>query len=269
MTNEGGIKKEEEEMGVCDAVDDANNANNNNSNTNNNNNNTINSKQQQERMDLEEYVLPISYGSVAYWLGKKADEYHSHEWTVYLRGQCGIDLTHVIESVTFHLHPSFNEPKRVLVEPPYEVTETGWGEFEIAIEIKFLPFVGEDKEKLVANLKLFPDSDEVQKFGPQTTKKPLIVEQREELVFHKPKKSLWDAVKKTKKIEAETERVYFEYKECEHEQKSKHWQLWKNRQTQSKDDEELMKLWCAQKVTEERCAVLKAQLLMLDSYLES
>ena len=34
-----------------------------------------------------------------------------------------------------------------------------------------------------------------------------------------------------------------------------------------KDDEELMKLWCAQKVTEERCRVLKAQLMVLEGQL--
>jgi YEATS domain-containing protein 4 len=32
-----------------------------------------------------ELVVPICYGTCAYWLGKKADEYHSHKWTVYLR----------------------------------------------------------------------------------------------------------------------------------------------------------------------------------------
>ena len=32
-----------------------------------------------------ELVVPICYGTCAYYLGKKADEYHSHKWTVYLR----------------------------------------------------------------------------------------------------------------------------------------------------------------------------------------
>tara|TARA_B100000519_G_scaffold95902_1_gene83368 strand:+ start:479 stop:1381 length:903 start_codon:yes stop_codon:yes gene_type:complete len=214
----------------------------------------------------EEYVLPISYGSCAYWLGKKADEYHSHEWTVFVRGQNNRDLRDAIESVTFQLHPSFAEPKRVLTEPPYEVTETGWGEFEIGIEIRFHPEVGEDKEKLTANLKLFPDADEIAKSGPQTTKKPLVVEHREELIFHKPRKSFWEkAIKKRKTIDEETGKVSFAYDECE--AKSKHEALWKQREAKMRDDEELMKLWCAQKVTEERCRVLKAQLMVLEGQL--
>ena len=247
--------------------------------------------EQNPRIPDEEFILPISYGSVAYWLGKKADEYHSHEWTVFVRGQNNIDVQEVVESVTFQLHPSFAEPKRVLTEPPYEVTVTGWGEFEIGIEIKFRPEVGEEKEKLMANLKLFPDADEIAKTGPQTTKKPLVVENREELIFHKPRKSFWEkVVKKCKRVVEEEEeendaqgenenenendkkkkkrkkkKVSFAYEECE--AKSKHEMLWKQREAKMRDDEELMKLWCAQKVTEERCRVLKAQLMVLEGQL--
>lgn len=37
--------------------------------------------------------------------------------------------------VVFTLHSSFANPTRELVEPPYEVTEHGWGEFEIVVEV--------------------------------------------------------------------------------------------------------------------------------------
>ncbi|KAL3597126.1 hypothetical protein D5086_008763 [Populus alba] len=30
-----------------------------------------------------EISLPIVYGNIAFWLGKKANEYQSHKWTVY------------------------------------------------------------------------------------------------------------------------------------------------------------------------------------------
>jgi hypothetical protein len=60
-------------------------------------------------------------------------------------------------------------------------------------------------------------------------------------------------------------KVTFAYDECE--AKSKHEALWKQREAKMKDDEELMKLWCAQKVTEERCRVLKAQLMVLEGQL--
>lgn len=35
----------------------------------------------------------------------------------------------------FQLHNSFENPTRVVEEPPFELTETGWGEFEIGITI--------------------------------------------------------------------------------------------------------------------------------------
>jgi YEATS domain-containing protein 4 len=41
----------------------------------------------------------------------------------------------VCAQVTFHLHSSFNQPQRVMHSPPFELTETGWGEFEIGVTV--------------------------------------------------------------------------------------------------------------------------------------
>ena len=89
--------------------------------------------------------LPIVYGSVAFFLGKKADEYHTHKWTLYLRSPNQTkdnkndknqeDLSLCVAKVVFQLHTSFAQPVRELVEPPFEVTERGWGEFEAQIRI--------------------------------------------------------------------------------------------------------------------------------------
>jgi YEATS domain-containing protein 4 len=61
----------------------------------------------------------------------------SHKWTVYVRGASNEDLTAVVKRVVFQLHPSFNNPTRVVESPPFEVSECGWGEFEIAITLFF------------------------------------------------------------------------------------------------------------------------------------
>jgi YEATS domain-containing protein 4 len=79
--------------------------------------------------------LPIVTGSVAFYLGKKADEYQTHQWTLYLRGPRNEDLSTVASKVVFQLHASFAQPVRELTEAPYEVTERGWGEFEAQIRI--------------------------------------------------------------------------------------------------------------------------------------
>jgi YEATS domain-containing protein 4 len=74
--------------------------------------------------------LPIVYGSVAVYLGKKADEFSTHKWSLYLRGPNDEDISYCIAKVIFQLHPSFAQPIRELVSPPFEVTERGWGEYE-------------------------------------------------------------------------------------------------------------------------------------------
>ena len=42
-----------------------------------------------------------------------------------------------VKKVNFKLHDSYANANRTLTKPPYEVTETGWGEFEIVIKIYF------------------------------------------------------------------------------------------------------------------------------------
>lgn len=54
-----------------------------------------------------------------------------------MRGATNEDLGAVIKRVVFQLHPSFNNPVRVVESPPFELTECGWGEFEIVISLFF------------------------------------------------------------------------------------------------------------------------------------
>ena len=79
--------------------------------------------------------VPNAYGSIAIYLGNSADEYATHEWTLYVRGPNDEDLSAAVAKVVFSLHPSFPQPVRELTAPPFEVTEKGWGEFEASIRI--------------------------------------------------------------------------------------------------------------------------------------
>ena len=56
---------------------------------------------------------------------------------MFVRSPNGEDLSTFVEKVVFQLHPSFAIPVREVFQPPYEVTETGWGEFEASIRIFF------------------------------------------------------------------------------------------------------------------------------------
>ncbi|KAK9748212.1 hypothetical protein RND81_02G043600 [Saponaria officinalis] len=129
-----------------------------------------------------EASIPIAYGNVAFWLGKKASEYQSHRWTVYVRGAANEDLGVAVKRVVFQLHSSFNNPTRVVEYPPFELTECGWGEFEIAITLYFHSDVCDKPLSLYHHLKLYPEDDS----GPLSTKKPVVVESYDEIVFSEP-----------------------------------------------------------------------------------
>ena len=83
-------------------------------------------------------LKPIIYGNVAKYFGKKREEDgHTHQWTVYVRPYDNEDMSAYIKKINFKLHDSYANQNRVITKPPYEVTETGWGEFEIVIKIYF------------------------------------------------------------------------------------------------------------------------------------
>ncbi|KAL0582967.1 hypothetical protein ABG067_007100 [Albugo candida] len=123
---------------------------------------------------------PIAYGSIASYLGRKSEETKTHRWTIYLRGIENEDLSYMISKVEIHLHSSFANPVRVFTEPPYEVTELGWGEFETKIRLHFHDSL-EKPVEILHMLVLYPPSTQ-----PISTKKPVISEYYDELVFHEP-----------------------------------------------------------------------------------
>jgi YEATS domain-containing protein 4 len=125
---------------------------------------------------------PFIYGNATFWLGKAEKDEHSHKWTVFVRGVENEDLSTYIKEVHFVLHTSFENHIRVIKRPPYEVTETGWGEFAIQIIIHFKDESEEPPVTLSHHLKLFNDN----KALPQTTKVPVISEKYDEFVFVNP-----------------------------------------------------------------------------------
>ncbi|EFN79787.1 YEATS domain-containing protein 4 [Harpegnathos saltator] len=115
-------------------------------------------------------VKPIVYGNVARYFGKKREEDgHTHQWTVYVKPYHNEDMSTYVKKVHFKLHESYNNPNRIVMKPPYELTETGWGEFDIVIKIYF----HDPNER--------PSTPEI-----QLGKKSLISEFYEEIVFQDP-----------------------------------------------------------------------------------
>ncbi|XP_072309534.1 YEATS domain-containing protein 4 isoform X2 [Eucyclogobius newberryi] len=84
-------------------------------------------------------VKPIVFGNVARYFGKKREEDgHTHQWSVYVKPYRNEDMSAYVKKIQFKLHESYGNPLRVVTNPPYEITETGWGEFEIIIKIFFI-----------------------------------------------------------------------------------------------------------------------------------
>merc|ERR1739847_30972 len=146
-------------------------------------------KKGERRMKDVEVCLPICVGTVSFWLGKRADEYHSHKWTVYVRSPVNEDLSPVVKKVVFHLHHSFAAPVREVQQQPFELTETGWGEFEITAVVHFVDEAKEEPFQMVHGLKLFHTNEQ-----PLSTKKPVVSEHYEELVFSEPTEALYTKV---------------------------------------------------------------------------
>ncbi|OQR92081.1 hypothetical protein ACHHYP_04112 [Achlya hypogyna] len=139
----------------------------------------------QERQKGVVVSKAIAYGSVATYLGRKSEETKTHRWHIYVRGIAGEDLSYMISKVVISLHTSFASPVRVLTEPPYEVSEYGWGEFETKIQIHFQD-PDEKPVDIIHMLILYPPGNQV-----ASTKKPVVSEFYDELVFNEPSELMY------------------------------------------------------------------------------
>ena len=140
-------------------------------------------------------VKPIVYGNVAKYFGKKREEDgHTHQWTVYVKPFYNEDMSQYVKKVTFKLHDSYTDCLRVVTAPPYEVTETGWGEFEITIKIH-LQDVNEKPVALYHMLKLFQSEANL-----YITDRNVIAENYDELVFFEPSAMMYQLLQNPKPI---------------------------------------------------------------------
>ncbi|KAI0938154.1 hypothetical protein AcV7_003427 [Taiwanofungus camphoratus] len=114
---------------------------------------------------------PVIYGNTAVVLTQKERESlsspdHTHRWTVAVRSAASApdsdivgganDLSCFIKRVTFKLHDTYANPTRNVDKHPFEISETGWGEFEIQIRVTFVPESGEKAILFYHHLKLHP-----------------------------------------------------------------------------------------------------------------
>ncbi|KAI9800040.1 MAG: NuA4 histone H4 acetyltransferase complex and the SWR1 complex subunit [Piccolia ochrophora] len=109
---------------------------------------------------------------------------HSHQWTVWVKGVDDEDISYWLKKVQFKLHETYANSVRTIEHPPYEVTETGWGEFEMTIKLFFIPEASEKPQTIYHTIKIHP-------FGPDADKareerRPVLSQNYEEVVFNEP-----------------------------------------------------------------------------------
>ena len=137
----------------------------------------------------------IIIGNIARYFGKKRDEDgHTHDWTCFFRPLKSEDMSVFVKKVHFKLHESYTNPVRVVTRPPYEVSETGWGEFEIIIKI-FFHDPAEKPVTIYHLLKLF-QSDPAVIAG----KKNVVAETYDELVFTDPTNTMYHLLSNPKPL---------------------------------------------------------------------
>ncbi|CUF94459.1 Hypothetical protein, putative [Bodo saltans] len=73
---------------------------------------------------------------------KRGVSRHTHRWSCYLRpvddGAESLLFYSLIQSVTFKLDRSFNEPIRVIDAPPFAVSDVAWAEHHVEILVTFV-----------------------------------------------------------------------------------------------------------------------------------
>jgi YEATS domain-containing protein 4 len=126
---------------------------------------------------MQTISIPLTYGCVSSRL-KEIKDGHTHEWTVYLRVLTTTTAAHLIERVVIILHESFLNPKRVFTKEPYEVTETGWGEFQIQFKVFFKQELKEKSITLTHPLRLFGDMEK-----QQNDDEKLVTEKYDEIIL--------------------------------------------------------------------------------------
>lgn len=145
-------------------------------------------------------VKPIVYGNIARSFGKKRDEDgHTHQWTVYLKPYNNEDMSNWVKKVHFKLHESYANANRTITKPPYEVTETGWGEFEVVIKLYFHDPT-ERPVTLYHILKLFQSPIVDGEVSAADAKKGLVSESYEEIVFQEPTQYMQQCLNNTKAL---------------------------------------------------------------------
>jgi len=73
----------------------------------------------------------------------------THEWEFKIKDANSGDMRHYIEKIVINLHETFAEPVQEFTKPPFVVRESGYGNFEIIVDIYFKGLVAKDPARKI------------------------------------------------------------------------------------------------------------------------
>lgn len=129
--------------------------------------------------------VPFIYGTTAVPI-KDKETSHTHKWSVYVRGVEGKELGWLFKKIIFRIHETFPNPNRSIESDPFQVDESGWGEFQITIKL----FLHDPLEKPITlhhHLQLYSKDDQ--------TLKTIVSETYDEIVFTDPSSNVYNSIK--------------------------------------------------------------------------
>lgn len=154
-------------------------------------------------------VKAVVTGNTSTYLGgKRETDGHTHSWTVYIKPFKSEDMSVYVKKVHFKLHDSYSQPMRIISKPPYRVSESGWGEFEIMIKV----FFQDPSEKPVTFyhlLKLFQNDSVVIK------DKTLISEHYDEIIFTEPTSIMYPLLVNARPLDPNLSQHHMNFDEVE------------------------------------------------------
>ncbi|KAJ5105225.1 hypothetical protein NUU61_002572 [Penicillium alfredii] len=117
---------------------------------------------------------------------------HTHQWRVFVKGINGEDISYWLKKVQFKLHETYAQNVRTIEQPPFEVVETGWGEFEIQIKLYFVPESNEKPQTLWHSLKLHPYGPDAE--GMKERREVVVSQNYEEILFNEPVEPFYEVL---------------------------------------------------------------------------
>lgn len=146
---------------------------------------------------------PFVYGTTARPFDEKTNpkppgvpDDHTHSWTVFIKGIDDVDITYWLRRVQFKLHESIPNHVRMVEGvkgQPFQIHETGWGEFEITMKLYYVPESSEKPQTLYHHLRLHPfGRTEEEKEAMRLNGGEVISWVYEEQIFNEPYEPFYD-----------------------------------------------------------------------------